>query len=73
MFNRRSREYGLSVLEVMMVGYDTVPFPKGQPLVTGAAGFIGSNLVEALLRWVTKCVGWTTFLPAERECSRVHQ
>ena len=33
------------------MGYENIRFPEGTRfLVTGAAGFIGSNLVEAIIK-----------------------
>ena len=50
------------------MGYQEVRFPKGTRfLVTGAAGFIGSNLVEALLRLGCEVRGLDNFSTGRRE------
>ena len=41
-----------------MVGLRYSSFPKGQPFSDrGGSGFISSNLVEALLRWIQSVLG----------------
>ena len=50
------------------MGYENIEFPKeSRFLVTGAAGFIGSNLVEALLRLEYKVIGLDNFSTGKRE------
>lgn len=50
------------------MGYQEVRFPRGTRfLVTGAAGFIGSNLVEALLRLGCEVKGLDNFSTGSRE------
>jgi len=38
-------------------------------LITGVAGFIGSNLLETLLRLDQRVLGWMIFLPAKKPIS----
>ena len=50
------------------MGYENIEFPKeSRFLVTGAAGFIGSNLVEALLRLGYQVRGLDNFSTGKRE------
>jgi UDP-N-acetylglucosamine 4-epimerase len=50
------------------MGYENINFPEGSRfLVTGAAGFIGSNLVEAILRLGYKVTGLDNFSTGKRE------
>ncbi len=50
------------------MGYQNIEFPKGSKfLVTGAAGFIGSNLVEAILNLGYQVRGLDDFSTGKRE------
>jgi UDP-N-acetylglucosamine 4-epimerase len=50
------------------MGYENIKFPEGSKfLVTGAAGFIGSNLVEAILNLGYKVRGLDNFSTGKRE------
>jgi UDP-N-acetylglucosamine/UDP-N-acetylgalactosamine 4-epimerase len=50
------------------MGYSTISFPKGTKfLVTGAAGFIGSNLVEAILTLGYQVRGLDNFSTGKKE------
>jgi UDP-N-acetylglucosamine 4-epimerase len=50
------------------MGYSTISFPKGTKfLVTGAAGFIGSNLVEAILTLGHQVRGLDNFSTGKKE------
>lgn len=50
------------------MGYDNIRFPEESVfLVTGAAGFIGSNLVEAILKLGYKVRGLDNFSTGKRE------
>ncbi len=50
------------------MGYENIVFPEGSKfLVTGAAGFIGSNLVEAILRLGYKVRGLDDFSTGKKE------
>ena len=50
------------------MGYLNIKFPEGSKfLVTGAAGFIGSNLVEAILKLGYRVIGLDNFSTGKRE------
>jgi UDP-N-acetylglucosamine/UDP-N-acetylgalactosamine 4-epimerase len=50
------------------MGYSTISFPKGTKfLVTGAAGFIGSNLIEAILTLGHQVRGLDNFSTGKKE------
>ncbi|MGG3564218.1 SDR family oxidoreductase [Neobacillus rhizosphaerae] len=50
------------------MGYETIKFPKGSTfLVTGSAGFIGSNLVEAILKLGYRVRGLDNFSTGKKE------
>jgi UDP-N-acetylglucosamine/UDP-N-acetylgalactosamine 4-epimerase len=50
------------------VGYENIKFPEGSKfLVTGSAGFIGSNLVEAILNLGYKVRGIDNFSTGKKE------
>ncbi|MEH7299504.1 SDR family oxidoreductase [Neobacillus drentensis] len=50
------------------MGYETIRFPKGSTfLVTGSAGFIGSNLVEAILNLGYQVRGLDNFSTGKKE------
>lgn len=50
------------------MGYKEIRFPKGSKfLVTGAAGFIGSNLVEAILKLGYQVRGLDNFSTGRKE------
>ena len=50
------------------MGYENISFPEGSKfLVTGAAGFIGSNLVEAILKLGYQVRGLDNFSTGKRE------
>lgn len=50
------------------MGYENISFPEGSKfLVTGAAGFIGSNLVETLLKLGYQVKGLDNFSTGKRE------
>jgi UDP-N-acetylglucosamine 4-epimerase len=50
------------------MGYSTISFPKGTKfLVTGAAGFIGSNLIEAILTLGYQVRGLDNFSTGKKE------
>jgi UDP-N-acetylglucosamine/UDP-N-acetylgalactosamine 4-epimerase len=50
------------------MGYETIRFPEGSTfLVTGSAGFIGSNLVEAILKLGYRVRGLDNFSTGKRE------
>lgn len=52
----------------MNMGYETITFPKGTTfLVTGSAGFIGSNLVEAILKLGFRVRGLDNFSTGKKE------
>ncbi|WP_257875662.1 SDR family oxidoreductase [Thermoanaerobacterium thermosaccharolyticum] len=55
-------------MEVIKMGYQNIKFSAGSKfLVTGAAGFIGSNLVEALLKLGYRVKGLDNFSTGKRE------
>jgi UDP-N-acetylglucosamine/UDP-N-acetylgalactosamine 4-epimerase len=55
-------------LEVVEMGYRDIVFPKDSKfLVTGAAGFIGSNLVEAILEMGYAVKGLDNFSTGKKE------
>jgi UDP-N-acetylglucosamine/UDP-N-acetylgalactosamine 4-epimerase len=50
------------------MGYETIRFPEGSSfLVTGSAGFIGSNLVEAILKLGYQVRGLDNFSTGKKE------
>ena len=50
------------------MGYDNIKFPEGSKfLVTGSAGFIGSNLVEAILKLGYRVRGLDNFSTGKKE------
>src|SRR5690348_2717453 len=50
------------------MSYSTIRFPKGTKfLVTGAAGFIGSNLIEAILKLGYQVRGLDNFSTGKQE------
>lgn len=50
------------------MGYENIKFPEGTKfLITGAAGFIGSNLVEAILKLGYKVRGLDDFSTGKKE------
>ena len=50
------------------MGYETIRFPEGSTfLVTGSAGFIGSNLVEAILKLGYRVRGLDNFSTGKKE------
>jgi UDP-N-acetylglucosamine/UDP-N-acetylgalactosamine 4-epimerase len=55
-------------LEVIKMGYENIKFPEGSKfLVTGSAGFIGTNLVEAILKLGYKVRGLDNFSTGKKE------
>lgn len=64
----KNRGYGLSVLEVIGMSYKNIKFSEETKfLVTGAAGFIGSNLVEAILKLGYQVRGLDNFSTGKKE------
>lgn len=50
------------------MGYEQIKFPEGTKFtVTGGAGFIGSNLCEAILKRDVKYAALTTSPEAEKK------
>ena len=50
------------------MGYENIKFPEGTKfLVTGSAGFIGSNLVEAILKLGYQVRGLDNFSTGKKE------
>jgi UDP-N-acetylglucosamine 4-epimerase len=50
------------------MGYENIKFPKGTKfLVTGSAGFVGSNLVEAILKLGYRARGLDNFSTGKKE------